>query len=191
MAKCLPAVGVRRLLASILLLSVATVAGAAEVGPGQVVAGLKASLTVDRSHALIGGKGPNVTFVLTNVGQRPVKIFSRLEIRWPGTNSAASVGLAITRADGTAYEPAEQISNLTEGPRIEEFTWLAPGQSVSAGPIPLQGVRGIKDVGRFRITASYSNHFVSYVTRAGIVHEEPEVWTGSVVSNAVTIEIEE
>ena len=159
--------------------------------PRQVIAGLKASLTVDRPHSLIGDEGPILTFALTNVGKRPIKIFSRFEIRWPGTNSAASVGLAITRADGTAYRPAEQISNLTEGPRIEEFTWLAPGQSVSAGPIPLQGVRGIKDVGRFRITASYSNHFVSYVTRDGIVHEEPEVWTGSVVSNAVTIKVEE
>ncbi len=191
MAKCLPAVGVRRLLASILLLSVAAVAGAAEVGPRQAVAGLEASLTVDRPRASIRDEGPNLTFALTNVGKRPVKIFSRLEIRWPGTNSAASVGLAITRADGTAYEPTEQISNLTEGPRIEEFKWLSPGQSVSAGPIPLQGVRGIKDAGQFRITATYSNYFVSYVTGDGVVHEAPEVWTGSVVSNAVTIEVEE
>ncbi len=191
MAKRSRPVGVLQILASVCLLSVASVAGSAEFAPGQVVAGLQAYLAVDRPRALIGGEGPNMTFTLTNVSKQPIKIFNRLEIRWPGTNSLATVGVAITRLDGTAYEPSEQISNLTRGPRSEEFTWLAPGESVSAGPIALLGARGIKDAGSFRIIASYSNHFTNWVKEDGTVHEEPEVWIGSVVSNVVTIEVEE
>lgn len=159
MAKHSRPVGVLQILASVCLLSVTSAAGSAEFAPGQVVAGLQASLAVDRPRALIGGEGPNMTFTLTNVSKQPIKIFNRLEIRWPGTNSLATVSVAITRLDGKAYEPSEQISNLTRGPRSEEFIWLAPGESVSAGPKALLGARGIKDAGSFRIIASYSNQF--------------------------------
>ena len=182
-------------LAGVTLLGVVTAATAAEPGSGQAVAGLQASLRVDRARALIGGEGSNLRFFLANVSNRPIKIFGRPAFRWPGTNSLATVGVAIVSLDETAYEPTEQISDLTKAPRAEEFTWLGPGDTVSAGPISVQGARGIRQAGRFRITASYSNHFVDWVSqreaRDGTVHEEPDVWTGTVVSNAVTTDIEE
>ncbi len=184
-------VAMLRVLAGVILLGVASSATAAEPGSGQTVAGLQASLRVDRSRALIGGEGPNLTFFLANVSGRPIKIFDRLAFKWPGTNSLATVGVAIDRLDGAAYEPSERIADLTKAPRAEEFTWLGPGDTVSAGPISVQGARGIRQAGRFRIIASYSNHFVDWVSQDGTVHEEPDVWTGTVVSNAVTIDIEE
>lgn len=189
MANRFEQVGIFAALLTLSLLSGAGIALAADPAPRQIVAGLQASLVVDRIRTINGTDGPHLKLTLTNVGQQPVRIFNRLEIRWPGTNSAANVGLAIIRADGTPYEPSETISDLTRGPRAEEFEWLAPGRSVFTGPIPVQGTRGIKDAGRYTITATYSNHFVSYVTADGIVHKEPDVWTGSIVSNAVTVEV--
>ena len=184
-------VAMLRVLAGVGLLGVAVAAMAAEPGSGRAVAGLQASLRVDRARALIGDEGPNLTFILANVSNRAIMIFDRLEFGWPGTDSLATVGVAIVGLDGTAYEPSEQISDLTMAPRAEEFTWLEPGDTVSAGPISVQGARGIGHAGRFRITASYTNHFVNWVARDGTVHDEPDVWTGSVVSNAVTIEVGE
>ena len=117
-------------------------------------AGLRANLAVGPLRASIGGGGASMTFRLTNVSGRPVQIFGRLEIKLPGTTSAASVTLAITRLDGLAFMSPKEVANLTAGPRPEELVWLAPGESLSNGPIALLDGRGIREPGRYGIAVS-------------------------------------
>ncbi len=173
----------------LLLRASAALGASAADDPGAAVAGLQAVLTVERPDPSDGAPGPKVSFALVNVSPQPIRIFNRLEIRWPGTQSLASVALTITRADGTPYPPGEKIASLTAGPYPQEFVWLQPSEEQRLGPIPLLVDRGIRDSGKFRVTATYSNFFRDWFEDDGTRHDEPEVWVGSVVSNAVIVDV--
>ena len=173
------------LVSAICILWSDTSVSALEPKPGEPVNGLQAELLLDHVVFKVGEPIP-VSIELRNVGDQPLAVFKGLI---PVYNSYGEALFVLETLDGRSISITHPEDDRP-APLTEDFARLQPGQVVKVQTElrPTDWTWGMEP-GRYALRVQVNVHANAAYDGT---HMRPveQVWTDSVVSNAVTIEVD-
>lgn len=129
-----------------------------------------------------------VSLLLKNIGEKSLLIYGRMDFATFATLPEMNVGsILVWNPKGDAIDYKREI-NLDWQPQIEDFVYLAPGESImryESIEIPAE----FYDIGIYKLVAIYRNSFDPKDVFENL-DDEREAWKGTVTSEPAMFELQ-